>query len=139
MPRVSRTLRLACALALGGLLLSLLPLLGPAQAITSGYLCTGYTACKNAGYPNAGYAANNHRMYWRMYSGHNCTNYVAYRMVKAGMPNVRPWSGGGNATNWGVRDARASPTSSPGSARSPGGGPTSPAPAQPATSRTSSG
>ena len=102
MPRVSRTLRLACALALGGLLLSLLALLGPAQAITSGYLCTGYSACKNAGYPNAGYAANNHQMYWRMYSGHNCTNYVAYRMVKAGMPNVRPWSGSGNATNWGV-------------------------------------
>ena len=95
-------LRFACALALGGLLLSLLALLGPAQAITSGYLCTGYSACKNAGYPSAGYAANNHRMYWRMYSGHNCTNYVAYRMVKAGMPNVRPWSGSGNATNWGV-------------------------------------
>ena len=102
MPRGRRTLRFACALALGGLLASLLSLVGPAQAITSGYLCTGYSACKNAGYPSAGYAANNHRMYWRMYSGHNCTNYVAYRMVKAGMPNVRPWSGGGNATNWGV-------------------------------------
>jgi surface antigen len=101
--RVSRSLRLACLLALGGLLLPLLALLGPAQAITSGYLCTGYTACKNAGYPSAGYAANNHKMYWRMYSGHNCTNYVAYRMVKAGMPNVRPWSGSGNATNWGVQ------------------------------------
>ncbi len=84
------------------MLLSLLALVGPAQAITSGYLCTGYSACKSAGYPSAGYAANNNRMYWRMYSGHNCTNYVAYRMVKAGMPNVRPWSGSGNATNWGV-------------------------------------
>ena len=102
MPPVRRQLRYACALALGGLLFSLLPLIGPAQAITSGYLCTGYSACKNAGYPSAGYAANNHRMYWRMYSGHNCTNYVAYRMVKAGLPNVRPWSGSGNATNWGV-------------------------------------
>jgi surface antigen len=101
-PRVSRPLRLASALALGGLLLPLLALVGPVQAISSGYLCTGYTACKNAGYPSAGYAANNHKMYWRMYSGHNCTNYVAYRMVKAGMPNVRPWSGSGNATNWGV-------------------------------------
>ena len=103
MPRVSRTLRRACAFALGGLLLSLLPQLGPApaQAITSGYICTGYAACKDAGYPNAGYAANNDKMYWRMYSGHNCTNYVAYRMVRAGMPNVRPWTGGGNATYWG--------------------------------------
>ena len=41
-------------------------------------------------------------MYWRMYSGHNCTNYAAYRMVKAGLPNTRPWSGGGNATYWGT-------------------------------------
>ena len=103
MPRVRRTLRLACALALGGLVLSLLPLLGPAQAITSGYLCTGYAGCKDAGYGNSGYAANSGRMYWRMYSGHNCTNYVAYRMVKAGMPNVRPWSGGGNAHYWGLQ------------------------------------
>ena len=105
MPRVSRTLRHACALALGGLLLAMLPLVGPAQAVTSGYICTGYAACKQAGYGNAGYAANNHRMYWRMYAGHNCTNYVAYRMVKAGMPNVRPWSGGGNATHWGYEMA----------------------------------
>ncbi len=101
MPRVSRLLRYVCALALGGVLLALVPLLGPAQAITSGYICTGYTGCKSAGYGNAGYAAKNDKMYWRMYSGHNCTNYVAYRMVKAGMPNVRPWSGGGNATYWG--------------------------------------
>ena len=41
-------------------------------------------------------------MYWRMYGGHNCTNYAAYRMVKAGLPNTRPWSGGGNATYWGT-------------------------------------
>ena len=41
-------------------------------------------------------------MYWRMYSGHNCTNYAAYRMVKSGLPNERPWSGGGNATYWGT-------------------------------------
>jgi surface antigen len=83
------------------MLLSLLPLLGPAQAVTSGYLCTGYSPCKAAGYGNSGYSANSDRMYWRMFSGHNCTNYVAYRMVRAGMPDVRPWSGGGNATNWG--------------------------------------
>lgn len=51
---------------------------------------------------NAGYASNNRTMYWRMYSGHNCTNYVAYRMVKSGLPNERPWSGGGNATYWGT-------------------------------------
>ena len=41
-------------------------------------------------------------MYWRMYAGHNCTNYAAYRMVNSGLPNARPWSGGGNATYWGT-------------------------------------
>nr|WP_281385861.1 CHAP domain-containing protein [Nocardioides luti] len=37
-----------------------------------------------------------------MYSGHNCTNYAAYRMVHSGLPNERPWSGGGNAEYWGL-------------------------------------
>ncbi|HEY0949371.1 CHAP domain-containing protein [Nocardioides sp.] len=67
----------------------------------SAYLCMGYQACRDAGMGNAGYAANNKTMYWRMYAGHNCTNYAAYRMVKSGLPNERPWSGGGNATYWG--------------------------------------
>jgi surface antigen len=68
----------------------------------SAYLCMGYQACRAAGMGNAGYASNNQKMYWRMYSGHNCTNYAAYRMVKSGLPNERPWSGGGNATYWGT-------------------------------------
>jgi len=65
-------------------------------------LCSGYTACANAGMSSSGYATARNTMYWRMYSGHNCTNYAAYRMVKSGLPNVRPWTGSGNATNWGV-------------------------------------
>jgi surface antigen len=72
----------------------------------STYLCTGYSGCRQAGYPNAGYRAHNGRMYWQMYSGHNCTNYAAYRMVRAGMPNRRPWGAGGNATHWGFKQAR---------------------------------
>ena len=72
----------------------------------SAYLCMGYQACRDAGMGNAGYAANNKTMYWRMYAGHNCTNYAAYRMVKSGLPNERPWSGGGNATYWGSSMSR---------------------------------
>ena len=68
----------------------------------SSYLCYGYKDCKDKGYGNAGYAQNNRTMYWRMYAGHNCTNYAAYRMVRSGLPNERPWSGGGNATYWGT-------------------------------------
>ena len=68
----------------------------------SSYLCVGYQACSQAGMGAAGYAAANNKMYWRMYAGHNCTNYAAYRMVSSGLPNTRPWSGGGNATYWGT-------------------------------------
>src|SRR5689334_6965819 len=59
----------------------------------STYLCTGYAGCRNAGYSDAGYGAVIIRMYWRMYSVHNCTNYAAYRMIQAGMSAERPWSG----------------------------------------------
>ncbi|MDN4175822.1 CHAP domain-containing protein [Nocardioides sp. SOB77] len=40
-----------------------------------------------------------------MYAGHNCTNYVAYRLIESGMPNARPWEGSGNANNWGAEMA----------------------------------
>ena len=88
------------------LVLSVVAIVSPAQA-ASGYttLCRGYVTCANAGMGNDGYAANNRTMYWRMYSGHNCVNYAAYRMVRSGMPNVRPWSGGGNAEFWGTSNA----------------------------------
>ena len=88
------------------LVLSLLALVvpSPAQA-TSTYLCTGYATCEAQGYSTAGYAAVSGRMYWRMYAGHNCTNYAAYRMIKAGLPTERPWSGSGMAYNWGVANA----------------------------------
>lgn len=68
----------------------------------SSYLCYGYADCRGKGMGNAGYAQVSDKMYWRMYSGHNCTNYAAYRMVKSGLPNERPWSGGGNAMYWGT-------------------------------------
>jgi surface antigen len=89
-----------------GLVLGLLALVGPAPAgATSTYLCSGYTDCARAGYSHAGYATVNDRMYWRMYSGHNCTNYAAYRMIRAGLPSERPWSGSGMAYNWGIANA----------------------------------
>lgn len=79
---------------------------------SSSYLCTGYDSCAAHGYSHAGYKQAAKNQYWRMYGGHNCTNYAAYRMVKAGLPNTRPWSGTGNAYNWGpanpkIRDATA--------------------------------
>jgi surface antigen len=92
------TLLLALGLAVG-------PQVAPAQADFQ-TLCRSYATCSNAGMSASGYAQNNKKMYWLMYSGHNCTNYAAWRLVQSGMPNKRPWSGSGNATNWGVAMSR---------------------------------
>ena len=78
----------------------------PQGASSTSYLCWGYAGCSRAGMGNGGYASVSRTMYWRMYSGHNCTNYAAYRMVHSGLPNSRPWSGSGNATNWGAAMSR---------------------------------
>lgn len=90
--------------ALGSLVLALAVLTVPSPAgaaITR--LCTGYTSCANAGMGSAGYAQASGQMYWRMYSGHNCTNYAAYRVIKNGYSSTRPWDGSGNATYWGTQ------------------------------------
>lgn len=73
----------------------------PRAEATSTLLCKGFRACTQAGYSHHGYASNYRKMWWRMYAGHNCTNYVAYRMVRNGMSATRPWSGSGDARNWG--------------------------------------
>jgi surface antigen len=74
----------------------------PRADATSSLLCQKFAPCTRAGYPNYGYNDNFKKMWWRMYAGHNCTNYVAYRMVSRGMSATRPWSGSGDARNWGV-------------------------------------
>ncbi|MCX6395517.1 MAG: hypothetical protein NTV23_03430 [Propionibacteriales bacterium] len=97
-----RRTRYGLVIALLGLVASLFVRL-PAAEASSTILCKGFTACANAGYSSFGYGPTNYKkMWWRMYAGHNCTNYMAYRMIKAGLPVERPWSGSGDARNWGV-------------------------------------
>jgi surface antigen len=102
-PRVPRAVAsLACLLLVSGLGVGVTA--QPASA-TIDPLCTGYDACRLAGMPNGGYKPNSGTSWWNMIPGHNCTNYVAYRMVKSGMSTERPWptgSGTGNAETWGV-------------------------------------
>ncbi len=97
---------LGLALA-AGLIALTLPLIAlPPASATSTTLCSGYRSCASERLFNGGYRKAQKTMWWRMYSGTNCTNYVAYRMVKGGMPNARPWSSTGNAYNWGHANAR---------------------------------
>ena len=85
------------AIVLGGFITGALP----AQALTwYGTICKGFTACTTAGYSNAGYAAVYTKSFWYMYSGHNCTNYVAYRLQQRGIADFIT-AGHGNATDWG--------------------------------------
>ncbi|MGH3348553.1 MAG: CHAP domain-containing protein [Nocardioides sp.] len=93
-------LRALVATAALSMLVGVLAVAAPAVA-TSRYLCTGYTSCQQAGYAHFGYKRAGSKMWWRMYSGHNCTNYVAYRLVKGGMSPERPWGSTGMAYNWG--------------------------------------
>jgi surface antigen len=97
---VCSTRRFTCSLLLA-VLAALLPLSPPAAHASSTYICSGYTGCHGKGYSHFGYRSAGRHMWWRMYAGHNCTNYVAYRLVRAGMSATRPWNGSGNADNWG--------------------------------------
>ena len=98
--------RAVASLLLGMVLaLSATLVVTPTAGAASTILCKGYQGCRDAGMGNAGYAKNRSTMYWRMYAGHNCTNYAAYRMVRSGLPNVRPWEGSGNAHYWGYEMA----------------------------------
>jgi surface antigen len=74
----------------------------PAAEASSTIICSSFTRCDAKNLSNYGYEKVYRQMWWRMYGGHNCTNYVAYRMVSRGMSATRPWSGSGDARNWGV-------------------------------------
>ncbi|MGI9085755.1 MAG: CHAP domain-containing protein [Aeromicrobium sp.] len=76
-----------------------LVVVGPAStpAVGATVLCSG-VAVKDVAKCDSGWAANMHFMHWRMYSGHNCTNYVAYRLKRDGVP--MPSYRLGNADTW---------------------------------------
>ena len=53
-------------------------------------LCTGFTQCKDRGWSDAGYRAEQSTPHWNMAAGTNCTNYVAYRLTSNGRRTARP-------------------------------------------------
>ena len=99
---MSSTARAILSALLLAVLSSVQLVAAPVAAADVTALCKGYVGCAQQGMSDAGYARASGAMYWRMYAGHNCTNYAAYRMVQSGLPNSRPWDGAGNATYWGT-------------------------------------
>ena len=80
-------------------LLSLTP--SPAHAETT--LCSGKSFDETLRC-DPGWAVNMMFMHWRMYRGHNCTNYVAWRLTRDGVPE--PGYRLGNARYWADRAKR---------------------------------
>lgn len=81
------------------------PMVDPASTAAASewiVLCTSFAPCKAAGYGNDGYDAVYQSSFWSQYGGHNCTNYVAYRMIRNGMSSTRPAGAYGYARDWGV-------------------------------------
>lgn len=74
--------------------------LTPTAAHAETTLCSGRTFSETAACDPA-WAVNMTFMHWRMYSGHNCTNYVAWRLSVDGVP--QPSYRLGNARDWAPR------------------------------------
>lgn len=57
-------------------------------ALADTFLCVGsdYSTCINAGYTDHDYHVHNGTSYWNAFTGHNCTNYVAYTQTLLGVP-----------------------------------------------------
>jgi surface antigen len=87
-------------IVLGAMLCSTtLSLAAPAHAAST-VLCKGAVACLLAGRGDSGYAVLGLVSYWNQTPGHNCTNYVAYRLTHGGRLVARP-PGTGSAYTWG--------------------------------------
>ena len=82
-----------------GLAVAMVMTLWAAPAQAASVLCTGFTGCLAAGRTNGGYGAVFLTSFWGMKGGHNCTNYVAYRLTH-GRLVARP-PGTNSALTWG--------------------------------------
>jgi surface antigen len=107
-------LRRIPAIALLALIASLLvPVLTAPPAAADTTLCSGssYSTCTSAGYTDHGYGAHNGTSYWGMFTGHNCTNYVAYVQATR---NGATTSTSGDASQWDNNAPAGTVNSSPG-------------------------
>jgi surface antigen len=101
-----RRRRRVTALAVVSALLTAALAAAPAASGASTLLCKGLVACLLAGRDTAGYSVLGLQSYWNQTPGHNCTNYVAFRLTHAGRLVARP-PGTGTAYTWGDASRKA--------------------------------
>ena len=80
------------ALVVGGLIVA--PVSATIQVLCKGVSSADVKAC------NPAYAPEMPKMHWRMYGGHNCTNYLAWQLGVNGVPEPKILMG--NAISWGA-------------------------------------
>ncbi|HEY3544970.1 MAG TPA: CHAP domain-containing protein, partial [Propionicimonas sp.] len=91
--------RAVVATTVAGLVLALFP----SEALAFTWLttqCVGFAQCDSKGLGNDGYENEYNSPHWGAYSGHNCTNYAAYRLSRRGIPDLNFPAGQGSAYNW---------------------------------------
>ena len=91
------------SLALVALIVGVAGLLVTAPAASAGsYLdCRGFNPCATKKFSSAGYYKVYTKSFWRAKAGHNCTNYVAYRLTHNGHMTSIP-EGTASAWKWGA-------------------------------------
>ena len=72
----------------------------PAAHGASTFLCKGVVGCLLVGRSDSGYGVLGVVSYWSQTAGHNCTNYLAYRLTHGGRLVARP-PGTASAYTWG--------------------------------------
>jgi len=84
-------------------LLTLLSLISAPQSASasSTISCSGFVACSKANLGNFGFSDVYTQSFWGATPGHNCTNYVAYRLSSHGRLVDLPRKLG-NASDWGI-------------------------------------
>lgn len=72
----------------------------PAQAASGSTICKGFKDCARHHRGSAGYASVFRQSFWNMRPGHNCTNYVGYRLTHGRLTDRPPAAN--DAGTWGA-------------------------------------
>ena len=91
--------------AMLGTTTSLTLVASPQAHAASTTLCSTMGGCQSAGRSTYGWENNLWTSHWGQSAGHNCTNYVAYRLKTTNGIGAKPWSQKGNANTWGTYNA----------------------------------
>lgn len=105
-PRLRPVFVLLALALIGALVVAAPPAADAAQGKAPKIYCKGFSSCEKKGRSTRGYKAVYKQQHWGAVAGHNCTNYVAYRLTHTGRSTDRAPKIG-SASEWGVNLPKA--------------------------------